>query len=170
MNNGITPEPMTISIIENKLYTLSLQMGIRVIRSAYSYVTAHIRDVGTSIFDEKERVLTQGNWMPVHVAGSNVALKNMLDYIGRDNVYPGDLIIGNDPYTVKAAHQPDWSFLYPVFFDNKLVNYLYLRTHVLDTGGAHVGCYWPRAYDVHSESLIIPPVKIYSNDIQNKDV
>src|SRR4030066_278082 len=126
MKRNVVVEPMTISIIESKLYNLSLQMGIRVVRAASSYVTAHIRDVGTSIFDEKERVLTQGNWMPVHVAGSNVALKNMLDYIGRDNVYPGDLIVGNDPYTVKAAHQPDWSFVYPVFFDGELGSYLYL--------------------------------------------
>ncbi|OGO22535.1 MAG: hypothetical protein A2144_02250, partial [Chloroflexi bacterium RBG_16_50_9] len=168
--NNITVEPMTVAIIESKLFNLSLQMGIRVIRSAYSYVTAHIRDVGTSIFDEKERVLTQGNWMPVHVAGSHATIKNMLDYIGRDKVYPGDLIIGNDPYTVKAAHQPDWSFVYPVFYQDELVSYLYLRTHVLDTGGAHVGCYWPRAYDVHSESLIIPPLKIFERGVEQKDV
>jgi N-methylhydantoinase B len=170
MKKDITVEPMTVAIIESKLFNLSLQMGIRVIRSAYSYVTAHIRDVGTSIFDERERVLTQGNWMPVHVAGSNATIKNMLDYIGRDRVYPGDLIVGNDPYTVKAAHQPDWSFLYPVFYEDELVSYLYLRTHVLDTGGAHVGCYWPRAYDVHSESLIIPPIKIFERGMEQKDV
>jgi len=170
MGNNKVVEPMTLSIIEGKLFNLSLQMGLRVIRSAYSYVTAHIRDIGTSIFDEKERVLTQGNWMPVHVAGSNATIKNILDYIGRENIHQGDLIVGNDPYTVKAAHQPDWSFVYPVFYNGKLVNYLYLRTHVLDTGGAHVGCYWPRAYDVHSESLIIPPVKIYDGGEQNKDV
>lgn len=170
MVKNTTVEPMTVSIIESRLFNLSLQMGLRVIRSAYSYVTAHIRDIGTSIFDEKERVLTQGNWMPVHVAGSNATIKNLLDYVGRDNVYAGDLIIGNDPYTVKAAHQPDWSFLYPVYFNDELVNYLYLRTHVLDTGGAHVGCYWPRAYDVHSESLIIPPIKIYEKGQKKEDI
>ena len=170
MTRNITVEPMTVSIIESKFFNLSLQMGMRVVRSAYSYVTAHIRDVGTSIFDEKERVLTQGNWMPVHVAGSNATIKNILDYIGRENVRPGDFIIGNDPYTVKAAHQPDWSFLYPVYHKGKLVNYLYLRTHVLDTGGAHVGCYWPRAYDVHAESLIIPPIKVYKEGKKDEDV
>ena len=170
MNKGVTVEPMTISIIENRLFSLSLQMGLRVMRAAHSYVAAHIRDVGTAIFDEKERVLIQGNWTPVHIAGTNVVIKNILDYIGRDNIYPGDFILGNDPYTVKAGHQPDWSFLYPVFYEDELVGYLYLRTHVLDTGGAYVGCYWPRAYDVHSESLIIPPIKIFERGIEKQDV
>ncbi|MFC1945668.1 hydantoinase B/oxoprolinase family protein [Chloroflexota bacterium] len=170
MNNNVTVEPMTISIIENRLYSLALQMGLRVVRAAYSYVTAHIRDVGTAIFDEDERVLTQGNWMPVHVAGANMSLKNILDYVGRENIAPGDFILGNDPYTVKAGHQPDWSFVYPVFHEGQLVSYLYLRTHVLDTGGAYVGCYWPRAYDVHSESLIIPPIKIFKGGKKQEDV
>jgi len=38
-------------------------------------VTAHIHDLGTVLFDSKERTVTIGNWMPVHTAGSDVSLK-----------------------------------------------------------------------------------------------
>jgi N-methylhydantoinase B len=170
MSKGTKVEPMTLSIIEKRMQSLALEMGVRVMRAAHSYVTAHIRDIGVVIMDGQERAVAQANWSAPHVAGANAVIKNTLDYIGRDNIYPGDFIIGNDPYTVKGGHQPDWVFLYPVFYENEVVAYLFLKTHVFDTGGAYVGTYWPRAYDVHSEALIIPPTKIYERGEQKKDV
>lgn len=170
MNKGVMVEPLTLSIIERRLLSMAEEMGLKVMKSARSYVTAHVADLGTAIYDERERIVTQGSWLPAHVAGANITIKKLLDDIGRDNIYPGDFILGNDPYTVCSGHQPDWSFLYPAFLDGELIAYLYLRTHQFDTGGAFVGCYWPGAYDVHSESLIIPPTKIFERGQEKKDV
>lgn len=168
MSKVINVDPMTLSIIERRLISLSREMGTRVIRSARSYVTANVNDIGTSILDEKARIIAQGDWMPGHIAGANVGVRNILKYIGLDNLYPGDFILGNDPYTISSGHQPDWSFLYPVFDGKELIAFCYLRSHQFDTGGAFVGCYWPRAYDVHSEALIVPPVKIFERGEENK--
>ncbi len=170
MSKKIVVDPMTLSIIERRLFNIAEEMGTRVMRSARSYVTARIRDLGSAVFDDKERVVTQGDWLPAHIAGANQTIKNFLDYIGRDNIYPGDFMLGNDPYTVNSGHQPDWSFIYPIFMDGELISYLYFRNHQYDTGGAFCGCYWPRAYDVHSEALIIPPTKIFEKGVEQKPV
>ena len=165
-----TIDPLTVAIIEKRLTSLTEEFGERVMHSTHSFATAHIRDMGTTIYDGKERLVGQGSWHSLHCAGSNICLKAMLDYIGRDNIYPGDFIIANDPFIVKHGHLPDWSFLSPVFYEDEVAFYLYLRTHQYDTGGAYQGGYSPRPYDCHSEGLIIPPLKIIERGKIKEDV
>jgi N-methylhydantoinase B len=170
MSERKTIDPLTLSLIEGRLNSMNEELGDRVFRQAFSVVTAHIHDLGTVLFDNKERTITIGNWMPVHTAGSDVCLKGILDWIGRDNIHPDDFIIANDPYIVRFGHAPDWSFLRPTFYEGELLFYQYLRTHQYDSGGAFQGCYYPRTYDCHGEGLMIPPVKIIEGGVIDEKV
>ena len=153
-------DPLTLSLIEGRLSSQNQELGYRLFRQCFSFPTAHIRDIGTALFDKQERTVTIGNWMPVHTAGSDVCLKGMLDWIGRDNIHPDDFIVANDPFIVRFGHAPDWSFVRPIFYEGELIFYHFMRTHQYDSGGAYQGCYYPRTYDCHGEGLMIPPVKI----------
>ncbi|MCX8023539.1 MAG: hydantoinase B/oxoprolinase family protein [Syntrophorhabdaceae bacterium] len=155
-----TIDPLTLAIVEARINALNLELGARMFRQAFSVPTAHIRDLGTVLFDKAERVLAIGNFMPVHTGGSEVSLKGMLDWIGRENIYEDDFIIGNDTFIVRFGHLADWSFLRPIFYKGELVFYHFARTHQYDSGGAYPGCYFPRSYDCHGEGLMLPPVKI----------
>src|SRR5512137_2230114 len=96
---GSTPiDPLTLSLIEGRLTSMNEELGDRVFRQAFSVVTAHIHDLGTTLFDNKERTITIGNWMPVHTAGADVCLRGMLDYLGRETIRPDDFLVANDPY------------------------------------------------------------------------
>ena len=170
MSEHKTIDPLTLSLIEGRLNSMNEELGDRVFRQAFSVVTAHIHDLGTVLFDHKERTITIGNWMPVHTAGSDVCLKGILDWVGRDNIHPDDFIIANDPYIVRFGHAPDWSFLRPTFYEGELLFYQYLRTHQYDSGGAFQGCYYPRTYDCHGEGLMIPPVKIIEGGVIDEKV
>ncbi|OGC92677.1 MAG: hypothetical protein A2W25_16270 [candidate division Zixibacteria bacterium RBG_16_53_22] len=139
---------------------LNQELGARLFRQCFSVPTSHIRDLGTVLFDKDERTLSIGNFMPVHTGGSDISLRGMLDTIGRDNIYPDDFIIGNDPFIVKFGHVADWSFLRPIFYEGELLFYHFARTHQYDSGGAYPGCYFPRTYDCIGEGLMIPPVKL----------
>ena len=158
-------DPLTLSLIEGRLNSMNEELGDRVFRQAFSMVTAHIHDLGTVLFDNNERTLTIGNWMPVHTAGSDVCLRGMLDWIGRDNIHPDDFVVANDPFIVKFGHAPDWSFLRPLFYEGELLFYNFLRTHQYDSGGAFQGCYYPRTFDCHGEGLMIPPVKVIERGV-----
>lgn len=153
-------DPLTLSIIEGRLTAQNIELGSRLFRQCFSFATAYIRDIGTALFDSAERTITIGNFMPVHTAGSDVCLKGMLDYIGRDNIHPDDFIVSNDPFIVKFGHAPDFSFIRPVFFEGDLLFYQFMRTHQYDAGGSYQGSYFPRTYDCHGEGVMIPPVKI----------
>jgi N-methylhydantoinase B len=151
---------LTLAVVEARINALNLELGARMFRQCFSVPTSHIRDLGTVLFDKKERTLAIGNFMPVHTGGSDISLKGMLDWIGRENIHPDDFIIGNDPFIVRFGHVADWSFLRPIFYKGELVFYHFARTHQYDSGGAYPGCYFPRSYDCHGEGLMIPPVKI----------
>src|SRR4030067_3578276 len=109
MRKRKTVDPLTLSLIDGRLNSMNEEMGDRVFRQAFSMVTAHIHDLGTVLFDNRERTLTIGNWMPVHTAGSDVCLKGMLDWIGRGNIAPDGFIIAKDPFIVWFGHAPDLS-------------------------------------------------------------
>ncbi|MFH0915180.1 MAG: hydantoinase B/oxoprolinase family protein, partial [bacterium] len=170
MTDRTAIDPLTLSLVEGRLNSMNEELGDRMFRQAFSFATARIHDLGTVLFDHKERTLTIGNWMPVHTAGGDVCLKGMLDYIGRDNVKPDDFIIANDPFIVRFGHAPDWSFIRPIFYEGELVFYHFLRTHVYDSGGSFQGAYYPRAYDCHGEGLMIPPVKISEGGVIDEKV
>jgi len=159
-SKGIKIDPLTLAVVEARLNAMNLELGTRLFRQCFSVPTSHVRDLGTVLFDKDERTLSIGNFMPVHTGGSYNSLKEMLDWIGRDNIRPDDFIIGNDPFVVRFGHLADWSFLRPIFYEGELVFYHFARTHQYDSGGAYPGCYFPRSYDCHGEGLIIPPIKL----------
>jgi N-methylhydantoinase B len=163
-------DPLMLGVVEARLNALNQELGARLFRQCFSVPTSHIRDLGTVLFDKNERTLSIGNFMPVHTGGSDISLKGMLDRIGRDNIHPDDLIIGNDPFVVKFGHVADWSFLRPIFYEGELLFYHFARTHQYDSGGAYPGCYFPRSYDCHGEGLIIPPIKLVEGGKINEGI
>ena len=160
MSERKSVDPITLAVVEARLYALNQELGARLFRQCFSVPTSHIRDLGTVLFDKDERTLSIGNFMPVHTGGSDISLKGMLDTIGRNNINPDDFIIGNDPFIVKFGHVADWSFLRPIFYEGELLFYHFARTHQYDSGGAYPGCYFPRTYDCIGEGLMIPPIKL----------
>ena len=153
-------DPLTLSTIEGRLETFNDELCQRTMRQCFSYMTAHLRDLGAAFLDRKERIISIGSYMPAHAAGADVGLKNILDYMGRENIHPDDFIIGNDPFIVALGHVPDWTFVRPIFFEGEIVFYHLFKTHQYDTGGAHMGAYYPGSFDCHGEGLMIPPIKL----------
>ena len=151
---------MTLSLIEGRLETFNEELGQRTMRQCFSYMTAHLRDLGAAFLDNKERIISVGSYMPGHAAGADVGIRRILDYIGRDNIYPDDFIIANDPFIIALGHVPDWTFVRPIFYEDEIVFYHLFKTHQYDTGGAHMGAYYPGSFDCHGEGLLIPPLKL----------
>ena len=60
MSKAGTVDPLTISIIEHRLVTITEEIGKRTMNSCYSFPTAHIRDLGISLFDRNERLIAHG--------------------------------------------------------------------------------------------------------------
>jgi N-methylhydantoinase B len=160
MEQGKAIDHLTLSLIEKRLETFNEELGQRTMRQCFSYMTAHLRDLGAAFLDRKERIISVGSYMPAHAAGADVGLKRILDYLGRENIHPDDFIIGNDPFILALGHVPDWTFVRPIFYEDELMFYHLFKTHQYDTGGAHMGAYYPGSFDCHGEGLMIQPLKL----------
>jgi len=156
--SGAAIDPITLSVVWNKLLTVTLETGERIIHSAQSYVMANARDLGITLLDDKMQIITQQAFLPCHGLSASIATKAMTDALGK--LDPGDLALSNDGFIVKSGHLPDWVVIAPIYWHDELVMYCHFRGHQMDSGGALSGSYFPRAYDCIAEGLNIPPLKI----------
>jgi N-methylhydantoinase B len=161
-------DPITLSVVWNRLLALTYECGERLHLAAQSWVMGAARDLGCVLMTPEMEIATQVEFLPCHTLGSELPATVMLSW--HPNLGPGDMILANDGHIIKAGHMPDWSTLSPIFYKGEIVFYVYLRGHQADTGGAFSGGYFPRAYDCISEGLNIPPIKIMKQGKPNEEV
>ncbi len=162
-------DPTTFSVVWNKFDYIVEQVCEKVLYSTQSFVTALVRDLGASLQDARGCIVVTSAHLPVHTLIAEIAMQGVNGRFGTD-YHPGDYIIANDPYIVKAGHLPDWSFIKPAFYKGALVGFLQCKTHVADTGGFLPGGYGPGAYDIIAEGLNIPPLKVIKAGVVDKDL
>jgi N-methylhydantoinase B len=162
-------DPVTLSVVWNRLLSITRDVGERVVHSAQSFVMANARDLGPILIDDRGRVITQVDFATAHCLVAEVPTRKILDKF-EGKLYSGDCVLANDGHIIKSGHLPDWTFFAPIFWHDKLVFYCHFRGHMMDTGGAYSGGYFPRAYDCIAEGLNIPPLKIMERGQECKEV
>jgi N-methylhydantoinase B len=83
-------------------------------------------------------------------------------------IRPGDVYLTNSPRD-GAIHLPDWTFIRPIFYQDELLFFTCMGTHVADSGGAQAGSHF-LAYDSIAEGLNIPLIKIFEDGRYREDV
>ena len=95
-----------------------------------------------------------------------------LEFLGEE-LYPGDVIVANDPYH-GGGHLPDFNVFAPVFYTHpdggELVLMASIQCHHGDTGGAMAGGYNVFAKDIWSEGTRYPLLKIIERGKERRDV
>lgn len=161
-------DPITFSVVWNKLQYLATQVGEKVLYSTQSFVTALARDLGQSILDTNGKIVVAASAAPIHTLVAEEAIKG-LEAKFKGEYEPGDFIVANDPYIVRGGHLPDWNFIRPLFFEGEHLGFFQAKTHVSDTGGFLPGGYGAGAYDIIAEGLNIPPMKLMKAGVLQKD-
>ncbi len=172
MSNKSEVDPMTLAVLRNALYAINHEMGVIVLRSARSPLINQIHDFSMAIFNEEGRMMVQVESLPIHVAGSHLQMLAVRETYG-DDIYEGDVITFNDMYYKglgAGSHVGDWAFMRPVFYKGKLAMWAYCRAHQMDPGGAIPVGFDPRAYDIHAEGILIPPLKLYEKGKPKDDI
>lgn len=159
---------ITVQVIGNALYTAAEQMGATLIRTAYSPNISERTDCSTAIFDSSGAVVAQAPRIPLHL-GSMLGLIERLRQ-SQDDVRPGDMFIGNDPYAAGGTHLPDITVVAPVFCDHELVGYVANIGHHNDVGGMMPGSSSVLASEIVQEGLRLPPVRIFREGSPIRDI
>jgi N-methylhydantoinase B len=85
---------------------------------------------------------------------------------------PGDLFWYNDAYGTGGAvsHLPDMVFVMPVFHEGRLIAFAEAWGHLWDIGGSVPGSISPHATSVFQEGIMIPPVRVMREGVENTEV
>ncbi len=68
---------ITVEVVKNALHVAALEMQATVLRTAHSQIIRETADVSSSIFDPQGRIVAQALALPLQLAGSSVAIKEV---------------------------------------------------------------------------------------------
>lgn len=134
-------------------------------RIAFSPIVREAGDLATGLFDVNARMVAQAvTGTPGHINSLAAAAGHLIKVIPPESLYPGDVLITNDPW-LSAGHFFDITLLTPIFRNDKLIGYCGSTIHHTDIGGYGVGA---GARDIHEEGLWIPVMKLYERGEPNE--
>ncbi|MEW5922263.1 MAG: hydantoinase B/oxoprolinase family protein [Bacillota bacterium] len=163
-------KPVDFAVLKSAVFTIAREMGLNMERTARAPIYFSAHDFCTSIITLDGELVSLAEYIPVLVGATPFAVKSVTKYFGGD-INEGDVFLVNDPYTLDGGNQlADWCIVYPVFYKGAQVLWIANKAHQQDTGGGVPGGYNPNALDIYAEGLRIPPVRIFKNNEEIKDV
>ena len=153
----VRADSLRLEVFHHLFAATAEEMGVTLMRSAFSPNIKERRDFSCALFDAEGRMIAQAAHLPVHLGSAPLSLAAVRETLVLE---PGDVAVVNDPYQ-GGTHLPDLTFVVPVFLTRSRAPDLYClnRAHHADVGGANPGSMAP-AFDVHGEGLRIPPIKL----------
>jgi N-methylhydantoinase B len=168
-------DPITITVLQNRLNAIAEEMGEAMLRTAYSQILNSSRDFSIALIDAQCRLVAQADHIPVHVGAMPWATKALAARFPHPS--PGDVYLLNDPYR-GGSHLPDLTVFVPAFArvsgpvadGPALIFWSVVRAHHSDIGGATHGAYNPAATEIWHEGLRLPPMRLTENGVLREDL
>jgi N-methylhydantoinase B len=116
-------------------------------------------DCSFAILDADADIIAQSEkGILLFLSSSSPATRSCIDFIGRENIESGDVIISTVP-EFTGNHTSDAVLFTPIFFKDRLFGYATSKAHWQDVGAKNT--YPTDATNIYEEGLRIPPVKLY---------
>ena len=161
-------DKILLSIFQRSFRAITDEMSISLTKTTRSPILCEAKDFVTGLYDAEGAMLEQTENLPILSFSLGPVCKVLVDSY-RDNIYPGDVIIHNDVFSMGNQNN-DVAIFKPIFFQDTLIGWSASKGHQADIGGAVQGGYNPNATEVWQEALRIPAVKIYEKGKLRKDV
>lgn len=154
-----------IEIFRNILSSIAEEMGMILVRAAFSPNIKERRDLSCAIFESNGEMIAQAAHIPVHLGSMSFSVKSVLDEF---HIQKGDVFFLNDPFK-GGTHLPDVTCIAPVFIGRKPEFFIASRAHHADIGGSTPGS-MPLSTSIYEEGIIIPPSRLYSKGRINRSL
>lgn len=161
-------DSITVEVIRHSLLASAQEMARNLHRTAYNTVVYEIHDYGIAIHDPDGNVVADTPGIAVFTGGNDFGVHKTIEFLGKENLHPGDVILLNYPYW-SCAHTLDALVLAPIFAAQELVAFASCRVHLLDLKQKDPG-YVLDSTDMVQEGIFFPGVKIYSRGRINEDI
>lgn len=148
-------DPVDYAVISQGLIAAAREMGVKLIRSAYSTILREAQDGSAALMDRDGNVVSQAELIPMQLGPMKATFTPCAQFHPVDTLKPGDFYISNDPFN-GGQHLPDVFIFSPIFYEGEVVGFGASVAHHLDLGGGAPGLN-ADATDVYQEGLRIPP-------------
>lgn len=152
----------TVEVLQKLLLGAAEEMGITLIRTAYSPNIKERRDASAAVFDPDGQVIAQAAHIPMHLSSMMELPRVLLDAYPRASWRPGDMFIANDPYVGAGSHLNDIAILAPVFVDGRLIGFVANTAHHADVGGRVPGSESGDSTSIFQDGVRLPVARIVS--------
>lgn len=150
------PSKVAYQVMWTRLISVVEEQAQALVRTAFSPSVREAGDLSAGVYDAEGQMLAQAvTGTPGHVNAMADAVGHFNRRIGRQNMFPGDVYLTNDPWE-GTGHKHDITVVTPVFRDGLLIGFFACTAHVTDIGGRGFGA---DANDVHEEGLYLPIMK-----------
>src|SRR5260221_13401936 len=97
----------TVEIVKDSLVAIGDEMFIALQRTSKSTIIYEALDYASGLTDAHGQLVTQGNGVTGFLGTLTFALRSTLEKFGPENLYPGDVVISNDPYGGRRTNLSD---------------------------------------------------------------
>lgn len=166
MHNLITAE-----VIGNALQSITEEMGVALVRSAYSANIKERRDCSCALFETNGGLIALAEHIPVHLGSMQGLMSRLSTDLNSLGFAPGDVLIANDPYKGGGSHLPDVTLVKPIFHNHQLIAFAANIAHWSDVGGRFPGVGTAGdSTEILQEGLRIPPMRILQHGDVRQDL
>jgi len=152
-NDGIQQQ-----VIGRALTATASEMGIALLRNAFSSIVREAKDMSTAVFSPQGRLVAQADHIPILQSAMVTAITACLDDHALDTLTPDSVLMTNDPYR-GCHHLNDIALFLPVFHHGQRIGIVGAIAHHVDVGGSAAGML-PAAREVREEGIRFPPLHL----------
>jgi N-methylhydantoinase B len=165
MSLSVALDPVTLAVLGSAFAGVAEEMGVVLVRAAYSSNIKERRDCSAAIFDGQGRTIAQAAHIPAHLGAMPESVAAVMERAPE----PGDVFVLNDPDR-GGSHLPDLTMVAPIVVDDEIVGFGATRAHHAEIGGMRPGSMPSDSREIYQEGLIIPPVRLVRRGAVEEDV
>ncbi|WP_026621508.1 N-methylhydantoinase B (plasmid) [Ensifer sp. WSM1721] len=156
-----------MQVMWNRLISVVEEQALTLLRTAFSTSVREAGDLSAGVYNAKGEMLAQAvTGTPGHVNTMAEAVLHFIAEIPREEMYPGDTYVTNDPWK-GTGHLHDITMVSPSFKGDRLIGFFACTAHVVDVGGRGFGA---DGKSVYEEGIQIPIMKFAERGVVNKDL
>jgi N-methylhydantoinase B len=147
-------DPAELEVWNHRFDAIAEEMGMVLMRAAFSSNIKERRDYSCAIFTREGRMLAQAAHIPVHLGSAPLSVQAVAAAV---SLGPGQVGIVNDPFA-GGTHLPDITLVEPLFTKGERAPVLWVanRAHHADVGGSAPGS-MPLCTRLEDEGFVIGP-------------